>query len=99
MTAVEHEDGVTILRAEGEIDLVNAHELAAALADAAAFGGALTVDLTGVPFMDSTGLRALIETRERLAAAGRPPLLVRVQEGGSVARLLELVGLRDLLGG
>jgi len=96
-TAVEHEGDTTVLRVSGEVDLVNAHELAAALDEAAGSGGALVVDLCEVPFMDSTGLRSIIQMRERFERDGRPPLRVRLDEQGPVARLLDLVGLRDVL--
>ena len=98
-TFVERNGDATVVRVVGEVDLVNAHELAAAITTAADGGGALVVDLREVPFMDSTGLRAIIQTRELFAAEGRPPLRVLVDDQGPVARLLELVGLRDLLGG
>jgi anti-anti-sigma factor len=98
-TSVEHDGDTTVLHVAGEVDLVNAHELADALAAAAAPGGALLVDLTQVPFMDSTGLRSIIQMRERFEREGRPPLRVRIDEGGPVARLLDLVGLRELLTG
>jgi anti-anti-sigma factor len=99
MTTLERDGDATVLRVAGEVDLVNAHELAAALVAAAGEGERLVVDLREVPFMDSTGLRSIIETRERFEKDGRPPLRVRVEEGGPVARLLDLVGLRDLLTG
>jgi anti-sigma B factor antagonist len=96
-TTVERDGETTVLRVGGEVDLVNAHELAAALAEAAEAGGELVVDLREVPFMDSTGLRSIIQMRERFERDGRPPLRVRLDEEGPVARLLDLVGLRDVL--
>ena len=98
-TFVERNGDATTLRVVGEVDLVNAHELAAAIEGASESGGGLVVDLREVPFMDSTGLRSIIQTRERFAAEGRPPLRVLVDENGPVARLLDLVGLRDILSG
>ena len=98
-THVERDGDATVVRVVGEVDLVNAHELAAAIASGAENGGALVVDLREVPFMDSTGLRSINQTRERFAEEGRPPLRVLVEDQGPVARLLELVGLRDLLSG
>jgi anti-anti-sigma factor len=96
-TAVDHEGDVTVLRVSGEVDLVNAHELAEALAAAAGDSGAMVVDLRDVPFMDSTGLRSIIQLRERFQLEGRPALRVRIDESGPVARLLDLVGMRDVL--
>jgi anti-sigma B factor antagonist len=96
-TTVDREGDLTVLRVSGEVDLVNAHELAAALEAAAGDSGAMVVDLCDVPFMDSTGLRSIIQLRERFQRAGRPPLRVRIDETGPVARLLDLVGMRDVL--
>jgi anti-anti-sigma factor len=98
-TSLERDGETIVLRVTGEVDLVNAHELAEAMRQAADQGGALVVDLREVPFMDSTGLRSVIQTRERLQQEGRPPLRVRVQPESTVSRLLDLVGLRDLLAG
>jgi stage II sporulation protein AA (anti-sigma F factor antagonist) len=88
------EDGV-VLRVEGEVDLVTAPALAMALAEATAEPGDVTVDLRQVTFMDSTGLRVLLETRERLDQDGRA-MRLQVDESGAVARLLDLVGVRAL---
>jgi anti-anti-sigma factor len=88
------EDGV-VLRVEGEVDLVTAPALAMALAEATAEPGDVTVDLRQVTFMDSTGLRVLLETRGRLEQDGRA-MRLQVDESGAVARLLDLVGVRAL---
>jgi anti-anti-sigma factor len=96
-TTVAREGDLTVLRVSGEVDLVNAHELAAALESAAGASGPMVVDLCDVPFMDSTGLRSIIQMRERFQLDGRPPLRVRIDESGPVARLLDLVGMRDVL--
>ena len=98
-TRVEHDGDVTVLRVSGEVDLVNAHELSAALEAAAGDSGPMVVDLCDVPFMDSTGLRSIIQLRERFELEARPPLRVRIDENGPVARLLDLVGMRDVLTG
>jgi anti-anti-sigma factor len=96
-TALEHEDGRPVLRVEGEIDLLTTPVLVEALDGALTGSEHLTVDLTEVSFMDSTGLRALLETRRRAEGAGGTVVL-RVVEGGPVARLLDLAGVRDLFG-
>ncbi|WP_045744440.1 STAS domain-containing protein [Actinoplanes rectilineatus] len=53
--------GDILLSAVGEIDMSNAATLAAALADAHrdASGGPVTLDLTGVEYIDSAGLAVL----------------------------------------
>ena len=93
----EVEDGVGVVRAAGELDLATASQLARAISAAA--GGRsprVLVDLTAVGFCDSAGLRALLgAAREVEARAGR--LVVAVEPGGPVDRLLELTGLREFL--
>ena len=57
--------------------------------------GELTLDLSDVTFMDSTGIRLLLQAREH--AARRGAALVVVRGSDDVMRVLELVGLCDQL--
>jgi anti-anti-sigma factor len=52
---------------------------------------AVILDLAGVGFMDSSGLRALLEARQRCLDAGRPFRIARPSD--AVQRVLELVDL------
>jgi anti-sigma B factor antagonist len=81
-------EGVVIV-AEGELDLIGAPALAAALPDAG--DDPVILDLAGVGFMDSSGLRALLEARQRCLDAGRPFRIARPSD--AVRRVLELVDL------
>ncbi len=81
-------EGVLIV-AEGELDLVGAPALAAALPGSG--DGAVTLDLSAVGFMDSSGLRALLEARQACLDAGRPFRIARPSD--AVQRVLELVDL------
>ena len=81
-------DGVDIV-AEGELDLVGAPALSEALAGSGS--GPVILDLGGVGFMDSSGLRALIEVRQSCLEADRPFAISRPSE--PVRRVLELVDL------
>jgi len=64
-----HADGVTTVAVAGEIDLATADQLSTAGLEAMAVRPrALVVDLTAVPFMDSTGLGHL----SRVLAAAHP---------------------------
>src|SRR4051794_30442977 len=96
-TALEREDGRPVLRVEGEVDLLTTPVLVEALDAALTGDAALVVDLEAVEFMDSTGLRALLEARRRAEDAGGG-LQLRLRDGGPVARLLDLAGVRDLFG-
>jgi anti-sigma B factor antagonist len=88
-------DDRAVLHARGEVDLYSAGDFATALEDAATSAPHLVVDLTGVRFMDSTGLRALLQAQRRSDDAGSR-LELAVDPSGPVARLLELAGVSDL---
>ena len=53
-------------RLEGELDMATADDLSQILRDAATNGDPIVLDFAGVSFMDSSGLRALLE------GAGQP---------------------------
>ena len=77
------ERGGTVLRVSGELDLVTEPELEAALAEVTA--QPIRIDLSGLAFMDSTGLRALLS-----AAREYPALQISGPLQPPVQRLLEL---------
>ncbi len=52
------------------------------------------VDLSGLTFMDSTGLREILRLQHQVEGEGRT-LLVRSVEGSRVDQLFDLTGLRD----
>jgi anti-sigma B factor antagonist len=78
----------------GEIDLASIDALEAAITateqDAAA-GGDVVLDMSGVTFLDSSGLRVLVTANDRLASAGSR-LVIR-RPSASVLRVLEITGL------
>jgi stage II sporulation protein AA (anti-sigma F factor antagonist) len=83
---------LAIVRAQGEVDLGNADELAGVLrSDACEGSDGVVLDLVGVPFMDSSGLRAV------LVAAGElePDLAVVLSPGSPVRRLFDLAEVTD----
>jgi len=81
-------DGAAVLTAAGEIDMSNAGIFSSALADAVAGsdGEPLTVDLTGVEYLDSAGLAALLAHVERIELVVAPLL----------APVLTIAGLADI---
>ncbi|MBE2316498.1 STAS domain-containing protein [Solirubrobacter sp. CPCC 204708] len=86
----EHTDGTVLLRLIGELDLVSEPVLADALAEAD--GQPLRIDLSELAFMDSTGLRALLDLQRRHEDVKlRGPLQPAVQ------RLLELTQTLQIL--
>ncbi len=90
-------DGVRLLEVFGELDLATAPKLCAVL-DAARADRVkrLVVDLTGVDFCDSTGLRALIGASTEIRVGGGR-LAIACLPGGAVARLFDMVGARESL--
>ena len=88
------QDTVT-LTVTGEIDLSNAESLYKALTHALAPGAPVIVDLTGVGFIDSRGLGALVRARHEAVQVATPPILVIPSD--TVARVLELAGAEGVL--
>ena len=84
------EDGTHDIAVRGELDIQTAPDLTARLH--AHRGECVTVDLTGLRFCDSCGLRALIcERREAEIAGGR--MTIVLPDDGPVRRLFEITGL------
>lgn len=95
VSSADLDDGRVEVVVNGEIDANNSKALEAELLAAAERGGDVVVDLTGVGFLDSSGISALLTSRAALLDQ-RHKLLV----GGAshnVARVLEIVGVYDLL--
>lgn len=93
-------DGAVVLTVDGAIDGLTAPRLRAAiqLAFDELDGRILVIDLTGVHFLGSPGLRALSETAaEAVQHRGHQPLRVVVDDTRPVIRPIEIVGLDDVL--
>lgn len=92
-------NGEVVVRVSGEIDIASASLFRERLTEATeeANQNDVVVDLTGVTFMDATGLAVLLHTHRQLEATGRRLMLARTTR--SVARVLEVAGLDGLLGG
>jgi anti-sigma B factor antagonist len=89
------EEGDTrVLAATGEIDLSSAsrfaQELTALVADG---GGAALVDLSGVTFLDSSGVRELLAANRSAEAMGLQ--LQLVNPSAACRRVLEISGVLD----
>jgi stage II sporulation protein AA (anti-sigma F factor antagonist) len=86
-------DGGHLVAASGEVDTTTAPRLAEALVQFG--GGTVTLDLTDVTFLNSSGLKALVAAHRHLERSGCE---LRVQgEQDSVRRVLEVAGLYKLL--
>jgi anti-anti-sigma factor len=78
------------LRLAGEVDLATVNDLTAALEPLVREGGDITIDLTEVPFLGSSGVQVLIRALDTLHGRGR---LLLANPGTSVRRLLQVMGL------
>jgi anti-sigma B factor antagonist len=93
---LEQEGERVVVRAEGELDLASAKGFEAKLREAiraSSFG--VILDLGGVTFIDSTGLRVLISAAT-LSHSSRRELIV-LQGSEQVRHVIETSGVEDLL--
>jgi anti-sigma B factor antagonist len=84
-----------IVRLRGELDIESAPELERALLRSRPAGQRVVVDLSGLEFMDSTGLRVLLRARSA-AAEGRWEIFVR-DVPPTIRRLFDMTGVHDAL--
>ncbi|MEA2267367.1 MAG: anti-sigma factor antagonist [Solirubrobacteraceae bacterium] len=88
---VEERDDAVRIRVLGDLDLASVPALERTLTDVEATDAkALVLDLDGLDFIDSTGLRAVIEADMRSRADGGRMTITRGSP--QVQRLFELVG-------
>lgn len=92
--SIRHEeiDGRLVVAVAGDLDLGSAPALESALAELAPFGRPVVIELSGVEFIDSSGMRALLAVNDMTLAAGGTPVTLA---GGTPAtkRLIELTGI------
>lgn len=90
LTVARDESGACRLTLRGELDLATAPRLEHALEEA---GGDVLLDLRGLTFMDSTGVRVLLEAAEGYA----PRLRMILPDDGEVRVTIEETGIAPLL--
>lgn len=94
LTRSSLEDGLVSVEIGGEFDISDTDEARDLIAGS--MGGAgLLLDLTPCVFIDSSGIRILIETFDRARESEMP--LAIAGSGPQVWRLFELTGLLDAL--
>ena len=99
LTTVAHDEshaeehGVRVVL-RGEIDVATAPKLTAALDELIAQGARLVVlDAADVEFMDSSGLRVIVQSGTKLSEAGGRLLIDGMS--GAVQRVLEIAGMLE----
>jgi anti-sigma B factor antagonist len=92
---IEHRDGVTVLAVGSAIDLTGILMFETAVAGVLSEDLlALVIDLSEVPFIDSSGLRILVRAREKIGESA--PFAV-VAQGPIATKIIRLLNLQDLL--
>jgi anti-anti-sigma factor len=91
----EDRDGRRVLRLSGDVDLSTSPEVVEALNVACVGTARVEVDLSGVRFMDSSGLHALVSARRRADRDGCALVVGPVSD--EVRQVLELTHTLDWL--
>jgi len=87
-------DGTPVVEVRGEIDISSAEDLRAALLRAATDTHDVVLDFGGVTFIDSSGLRTVIQAHKQIEGRGRALVIERVSP--VVEKVLRLSGLDKL---
>lgn len=89
LARLEPTDGPGGFRLIGEIDLTNAQQITDALRSELDAGFRLTLDLSGVTFIDSNGLRMFLTLARKARSAGLDPVVL-VAPSRAVTHVLEV---------
>jgi anti-sigma B factor antagonist len=92
---IEPLEDACVLRASGELDVSTAHLLSAPLEAARADRVTALLDMSAVSFIDSTGLRVLLDAARAFDALNWAWFIVGASE--PVLRLVEVSGTASLL--
>jgi stage II sporulation protein AA (anti-sigma F factor antagonist) len=90
-TWVERDDRLVVIGVAGEVDIETAEQFASSLRGAPTGDEIVVVDLRGVPFIDSSGLKALLVAGSELGSR----LALALSPGSPVATLLDLARVSD----
>jgi anti-sigma B factor antagonist len=94
-TSIAHRDGVAVISIGGEIDLSTAPAFEAAIAGALDDDPpVLVIELSGVRFMASVGLRILADAHERVSKSAQVAI---VANNPATSRPIELTGLDKII--
>lgn len=88
-------DDARLIRAAGEVDLSTVHHLTRELDAARADDRTAVLDLSGITFIDSTGLQALLEATRSAVVTDWTFFILRPST--AVRRIIELSRTGDLL--
>jgi anti-sigma B factor antagonist len=89
------EDGRVTVKVTGDIDLATAEKVGEALTAALGTASEVRADLSGVTFLDSTGIRALVQAYRLAQSQGGSFYIVGAKHW--VAKVLDVTGVGPLL--
>ena len=94
---VRTQGDVVIASLGGEIDLSNARAIGSVVSEAVPNDAAgLVLDLTGVTYLDSSGVHLVFDLAQRLGDR-QQRLVLAVQEGSKIRRVLDLVNVEAVV--
>lgn len=94
---ITERDGYPVVSVCGEIDLYTAPQFQLALTSAEKDRPVLIVDLSGISYIDSAGLSALLLTYKRLSGRGAKLYVVAPPDNPGVRRVMEVTRLDSLI--
>jgi anti-sigma B factor antagonist len=89
----EHAEAYSVVAVRGEVDLHTAPKFESAIERAARTYGTVVVDMSGVAFMDSTALSALVRSKDTLQEQGTSLRLAAPSK--AVERIFSVTGFED----
>jgi anti-anti-sigma factor len=94
-TSTKADAGDVVVAVRGDVDLVSCDELRGVLDEAFRTSHDLTIDFSGLTFIDSSGLSVLVEAHRKARDAGG--VLVLRNPTSMLRRLLDITRLESLL--
>ena len=88
---ITEQHGALVVAFDGDIDLQSSPDARGVLLDAVGKGQSILVDLSGVGYIDSSGVASLVESFQAARKAGQDLILVAVSDGAK--RVLQLARL------
>ncbi|HYZ69863.1 MAG TPA: STAS domain-containing protein [Mycobacterium sp.] len=93
-TAVEYQDGIAVIKVDGDIDLATVPALETAIDEAlTAKPTGLVIDLSKVGFLASAGLQTLVATHNNVAESAK---FAVVANSAATSRPIQLTGLDQI---
>lgn len=89
--STERNDGICVVTLAGEVDVYTAPVLRARLIEASEAGGPIIVDMSGVDFIDSSGLGVLVSILKRVREQDSSMTIVSDRE--AVLKVFRITGL------